>query len=81
MLEDTQDGSARKGWLGRRRRGTDIDSIKQANQEKIITFQQNLETGEAQVETTTDPKITQASKSDEPAAVSCQSGFELQKRV
>lgn len=79
--QDTQDTQQRKGWLGRRRRQTETDSIKEDNQEKIESFQNNLETGEAKVETTTEPRITQASKSDDPAAASCQSGFELQKRV
>ena len=71
--------SQRNGWFGRRRRSTDMDSLKQAVEKKVETLQQNLEIGDAKVETTTEVEIVQVSKSDEPAAASCESGFELQK--
>lgn len=83
MLEETQEiempESQRNGWFGRRRRATDFDAIQKSAEASIKKLQENLDIGDAQLEETTEAKVTKALKSDEPAAASCQSGFELQK--
>ncbi len=83
MLAETQDiempESQRNGWFGRRRRATDFDAKQKSAEASIKNLEENLDIGDAQLVETTEPKVTKALKSDEPAAASCQSGFELQK--
>ena len=82
--EDEQrnrEGVNSRMWYGRRRRqaGDPKAEIQAVAEESIENLSSELDVGTANVVSTTDPEVTNLQQSPEPAAKTCETGFELQK--